>query len=225
MLPRGFPGKICMDLRYSEADEKFRGELRAWLADAVPAHGSAPPYSDWDARRAYDTGWQRKLFDAGYAGINWPAAFGGRDASLTEQLVYYEEIARAKAPYVGVNFVGLLHGGPTLIAEGTEAQKSAHIPRILKGEEVWCQGFSEPGAGSDLASLQCRAERDGDHYVVSGHKIWTSFAQCADFCELLVRTSSEGRKQAGITWLIMPMDLDGIDIRPLPTLMLSLIHI
>ncbi|NNL67897.1 MAG: acyl-CoA dehydrogenase, partial [Myxococcales bacterium] len=125
----------------------------------------------------------------------------------------------AKAPYVGVNFVGLLHGGPTLMSEGTEAQKARHIEKIIKGEEVWCQGFSEPGAGSDLASLQCRAERDGDHYVVSGHKIWTSFAQCADFCELLVRTSSEGKKQAGITWLIMPMDLAGIDIRPLPTLM------
>lgn len=208
-----------MDLRYSEADEKFRAELRSWLSEAVPAHGTPPPYSDWEARRAYDTGWQRKLFDAGYAGINWPAAYGGRDATLTEQLVYYEEIARAKAPYVGVNFVGLLHGGPTLIAEGSDAQKDAHIPRILKGEEVWCQGFSEPGAGSDLASLQTRADRDGDHYVVSGHKIWTSFAQCADFCELLVRTDPDASKHAGISWLIMPMDLDGIEIRPLPTLM------
>jgi len=208
-----------MDLRYSPADEKFRRELRAWLAEAVPVHGVAPPYSDWDARRAYDTGWQRKLFDAGYAGINWPATYGGRDASLTEQLVYYEEIARAKAPYIGVNFVGMLHGGPTLIAEGSDAQKSAHIPRILRGEEVWCQGFSEPGAGSDLAALQTRAERDGDHYVVSGHKIWTSFAQCADFCELLVRTNPAAPKHKGISWLIMPMDLAGIEIRPLPTLM------
>jgi alkylation response protein AidB-like acyl-CoA dehydrogenase len=208
-----------MDLRYSEADEKFRKELRAWLEDTVPGHGTPPPYSDWDARRAYDTGWQRKLFDAGYAGINWPKAYGGRDASLTEQLVYYEEIARAKAPYIGVNFVGMLHGGPTVIVEGTDAQKSAHIPRILKGEEVWCQGFSEPVAGSDLAALQCRADRDGDHYVVTGHKIWTSFAQCADFCELLVRTDPNVAKHGGISWLIMPMDLDGIDIRPLPTLM------
>lgn len=208
-----------MDLRYSQADEKFRRELRAWLAEAVPAHGTPPPYSDWDARRAWDTGWQRKLFDAGYAGINWPAAYGGRDASLTEQLVYYEEIARAKAPYVGVNFVGLLHGGPTIIAEGTEQQKADHIPRILRGEEVWCQGFSEPVAGSDLANLQTRAVREGDHYVVSGHKIWTSFAQCADFCELLVRTNPDAPKHKGISWLIMPMDLAGIEIRPLPTLM------
>lgn len=207
-----------MDLRYSESDERFRKELRAWLAEAVPAHGAPPPVHDWPARRAWDTGWQRKLFDAGFAGIHWPAAYGGRDASPTEQLVYFEEVARARAPYIGVNFVGMLHGGPTLIAEGTEAQKAAHIPRILRGEEVWCQGFSEPQAGSDLASLQTRAVREGDHYVVSGHKIWCSFAQAADFCELLVRTDPDAPKHRGITWLIMPMDLPGIEIRPLPTL-------
>jgi alkylation response protein AidB-like acyl-CoA dehydrogenase len=132
--------------------------------------------------------------------------------------VWYEEIARAEAPYVGVNFVGLLHGGPTVIAEGTPEQKGAHIPRILRGEEVWCQGFSEPSAGSDLASLRTSAVRDGDHYVVSGQKIWCSFAQVADYCELLVRTDPDAPKHKGITWLIMPMDLPGITIRPLPTL-------
>jgi alkylation response protein AidB-like acyl-CoA dehydrogenase len=207
-----------LDLRYTESEEKFRTELRAWLAEAVPAHGAPPPAADWAARRAYDTGWQRKLFDAGYAGINWPAAYGGRDASLSEQLVYYEEVARAAAPYVGVNFVGLLHGGPTLIAEGTDVQKEAHLPRILRGEEVWCQGFSEPEAGSDLASLRARAVRDGDVYRVSGHKIWTSFAQVADYCELLVRTNPDAPKHRGISWLILPMDAPGIEIRPLPTL-------
>ncbi|MDJ0864821.1 MAG: acyl-CoA dehydrogenase family protein [Myxococcota bacterium] len=207
-----------MDLRYSQTDEEFRAELRAWLDEAVPAHGSSPAIDDWPARRAYDTGWQRKLFDAGYAGINWPAEYGGRDASLTEQLVYYEEIARARAPYIGVNFVGMLHGGPTVIAEGTPAQKEQHIPRILRGEEVWCQGFSEPGAGSDLAALSTRAVRDGDDYVVTGHKIWTSFAQVADYCELLVRTDPDAPKHRGISWLIMPMDRPGIEIRPLPTL-------
>jgi alkylation response protein AidB-like acyl-CoA dehydrogenase len=207
-----------MDLRYSDAEEEFRQGLRAWLGDAVPTHGEPPAIDDWPARRAYDTSWQRKLFDAGYAGINWPAEYGGRDASLTEQLIYFEEIARAKAPYIGVNFVGMLHGGPTLIAEGTHKQKSAHVPRILTGDEVWCQGFSEPGAGSDLAALQCRAELDGDYYEVSGHKIWTSFAQVADYCELLVRTEPGAAKHRGISWLIMPMDLDGIEIRPLPTL-------
>ncbi len=207
-----------MDLRYSASDEKFRRELRGWLAAAVPAHGEAPE-RDWATRRAYDTGWQRKLFDAGYAGINWPKQYGGRDASLTEQLVSYEEIARARAPYVGVNFVGLLHGGPTLMAEGTPAQKQLHIGPIIRGEQVWCQGFSEPAAGSDLAALKTRAERDGDHYVVSGHKIWTSFAQVADYCELLVRTDPNAPKHRGITWLAMPMTLPGIEIRPLPTLM------
>ncbi len=207
-----------MDLRYSESDEKFRAELRAWLNDAVPAHGSPPPIHDWPARRAYDTGWQKKLFDAGYAGINWPKEYGGRDASLTEQLVYYEETARAQAPYVGVNFVGLLHGGPTVIAEGTPEQKARHVPHILDGSQVWCQGFSEPGAGSDLAALSTRAVRDGDDYVVNGHKIWCSFAQAADYCELLVRTDPDAPKHRGITWLIMPMDAAGIEIRPLPTL-------
>jgi alkylation response protein AidB-like acyl-CoA dehydrogenase len=208
-----------LDLRYSEADEKFRAELRAWLKQAVPAHGKAPSIHDWAGRREYDTGWQRKLFDAGYAGINWPKEYGGRDATLTEQLVYYEEIARAHAPYIGLNFVGMLHGGPTVITEGTEQQKATHIPRILRGEEVWCQGFSEPVAGSDLANLQTRAVRDGDVFRVSGHKIWTSFAQVADYCELLVRTNPDAPKHKGISWLIMPMDLPGIDIRPLPTLM------
>jgi hypothetical protein len=208
-----------VDLRYSEADESFRAELRAWLAREVPKHGPPPPAHDWPARRAYDTGWQRKLFDAGYAGVSWPKAYGGRDATLTEQLVWYEETARAGAPYVGVNFVGLLHGGPTLIAEGSPEQKARHIPRVLRGEEVWCQGFSEPSAGSDLAALRTSAVRDGDHYVVSGQKIWCSFAQVADYCELLVRTDPNAPKHRGITWLILPMDLPGISIRPLPTLM------
>jgi alkylation response protein AidB-like acyl-CoA dehydrogenase len=207
-----------VDLRYSESDETFRKGLRAWLSEAVPAHGGPPAINDWPARRAYDTGWQKKLFDAGYAGINWPKEYGGRDASLSEQLVYYEEIARLGAPYVGVNFVGMLHGGPTIIAEGTPAQKERHVPHILDGSQVWCQGFSEPGAGSDLAALSTRAVRDGDDYVVNGHKIWCSFAQAADYCELLVRTDPEARKHRGITWLIMPMDADGIEIRPLPTL-------
>jgi alkylation response protein AidB-like acyl-CoA dehydrogenase len=208
-----------MDLRYSEADENFRAEFRAWLSRAVPAHGDPPASGEWAARREYDTRWQRSLFEAGYAGVNWPAEYGGRGATLTEQLVYHEEMARARAPYIGVNFVGMLHGGPTLIVEGTPEQRARHLPRILKGEEVWCQGFSEPAAGSDLASLRARAERDGDYYMVTGQKTWTSFAQAAEYCELLVRTDPDAPKHKGISWLILPMDAPGIEIRPLPTLL------
>ncbi|MCA9511444.1 MAG: acyl-CoA dehydrogenase family protein [Myxococcales bacterium] len=209
-----------MDLRYSESDEKFRAELRAWLEREVAAYGPPPAdyFHDWAVRRRYDTGWQKKLKEGGYAGINWPKEFGGAELSLSEQLVYYEEIARAKAPYVGVNFVGLLHGGPTLIAEGSDAQKRKHIEPIIEGDHVWCQGFSEPIAGSDLANLQTRAVRKGDHYIVNGHKIWTSFAQVADYGELLVRTDPDAKKHAGISWLILPMDAPGIEIRPLKTI-------
>src|SRR3954447_11293638 len=197
-----------MDLRYTEHEEAFRGELREWLAGAVPALPEKPREDDWDARREYDTGWQRMLFEAGYAGINWPREFGGRGATPTEHLIYIEETERARAPYVGCNFVGQLHAGPTLIVEGSPEQKANHLPAILKGEQVWCQGFSEPNAGSDLASLRTRAERDGDEYVLNGQKIWTSFGHVAEYCEMLVRTNPdpEVRKQAGITWLIVPMD-------------------
>ena len=205
-----------VDLRYSEAEEQFRKELREWLAEVLPTLPPEPHQDDWPARRAYDTAWQKKLFDAGYAGINWPKEIGGRGATLTEQLIYLEETTRAGAPYVGTNFVGLMHAGPTLKAEASPEQKAAHLPKILSGQEVWCQGFSEPGAGSDLASLSCKAVRDGDEYVVNGSKIWTSFAQVADYCELLVRTDTP--KHKGITWLILDMNTPGLEIRPLETI-------
>lgn len=207
-----------MKLSYSERDEKFRSELRPWLKHAVAEHGAPPAEDDWPARRSYDTGWQAKLYEAGFAGINWPAEHGGRDATLTEQLVYHEEYARAKAPYIGVNFVGMLHGGPTLIAEGSDQQKQRYINNILSGREVWSQGFSEPNAGSDLASLRTKAVRDGDDYIVNGQKIWSTFAQVSDFNELLVRTDPDAPKHKGISWLILPMDSPGIDIRPLKTI-------
>ncbi len=207
-----------MDLRYSESDERFRAELRAWLAESLPALPPKPGPEEWAARRDWDTRWQRMLHDAGYAGIDWPREVGGRGATPTEHLIFLEETERAGAPYVGVNFVGLLHAGPTLIAEGTAEQKQRHLPRILRGEEVWCQGFSEPGAGSDLAALQTKGVRDGDHYVVTGQKIWTSFAHVADFGELLVRTDPAAPKHRGITWLILPMDAPGIDVRPMRTI-------
>lgn len=207
-----------MDLRYSEDEEAFRLGLRAWLAEAVASLPPKPDARDWAGRRRYDTAWQRMLFDAGYAGIDWPVEGGGRGASPVEQLVYVEELERAHAPYVGVNFVGLLHAGPTIVVEGTPEQRSRFLRPILRGDEVWCQGFSEPGSGSDLASLRTRAERDGEEYVVTGAKVWTSHAEVADFCELLVRTGPEDSRHRGITWLILPMDAPGIEIRPLRTI-------
>lgn len=207
-----------MDLRFTPDELAFRDQLRAWLHDVLPTVPPPPAdENDFVARRAYDAAWQRMLFDAGYAGINWPKEFGGRGATPTEHLIFLEETERLGAPYVGVNFVGLLHGGPTIIMEATDEQRAQHLPAILRGDEIWCQGFSEPNAGSDLASLSTRAIRDGDHYVVTGQKIWTSNAQVADYCELLVRTDVEAPKHRGITWLIMPMDLPGIEVRPIKT--------
>ncbi len=207
-----------MDLRYTDAEEAFRRELRAWLEATVPALPERPDPDDWPGRRRYDTHWQRLLFDAGYAGVDWPVEGGGRGASPVEELIFKEELERAHAPYVGVNFVGLLHAGPTVIAEGTPEQRRRYLPPILRGDEVWCQGFSEPNAGSDLASLRTRAVRDGDYYVVTGSKIWTSHAEVADNCELLVRTGSEDSRHRGITWLVLPLDTPGVDIRPLRTI-------
>jgi alkylation response protein AidB-like acyl-CoA dehydrogenase len=207
-----------MDLAYSDEDERFRTELRSWLEAEVPAHGASPPPGDWPARRAYDTAWQRKLHDAGYAGLHWPKEFGGQGLPVTQQLVYLEEYARADAPYISVNFVGMMHAGPTLIAEGTAEQRAHHLPRILRGEDVWCQGFSEPQAGSDLASLRTRAQRIGDEYVVNGQKIWSTRAHVADYCELLVRTDPDASKHKGITWLILDMRAPGVEVRPMRTI-------
>ncbi|MCC3770984.1 acyl-CoA dehydrogenase family protein, partial [Streptomyces sp. UNOC14_S4] len=173
---------------------------------------------DWPARRAYDCAWQRALYDAGYAGLHWPADAGGQGATPARHLAFLEEAELAGAPYVGANFVGLLHAGPTIAAEGTAAQRARWLPPILRGEEIWCQGFSEPEAGSDLASLRTRAVRDGDAYVVTGSKIWTSHAQVADWCELLVRTEPAAPRHRGITWLALPMDTPGVTVRPLRTL-------
>ncbi len=206
-----------MHLRDSDEDARFRAEVRAWLADAVPRMPSPPDPTDWPGRRSYDTTWQRMLSDAGYAGINWPAEFGGRGATPTEHLIFLEEAAAAGAPDVGVGFVGQMHAGPTIIVEGRDDQRAKHLPGILDGSHVWCQGFSEPGAGSDLASLRTRAVRDGDDYVISGQKIWTSHAEVADWCEMLVRTDADAPKHKGISWLIVPMDTPGIEVRPLLT--------
>ncbi|GAA4315637.1 acyl-CoA dehydrogenase family protein [Streptomyces venetus] len=200
-----------MDLSYTPEEEEFRARLREWLARTLPALPPKPSPADWPGRRAYDLGWQRRLYDAGYGDVHW-------DASPTTRLIFLEETEKAGAPYVGANFVGLLHAGPTIAAEGTDAQRARWLPPILRGEEVWCQGFSEPDAGSDLAALRTRARREGDDYVVTGAKIWTSHAEVADWCELLVRTDPAAPRHRGITWLAMPMDAPGITVRPLRTL-------
>lgn len=207
-----------MDLSYTEEEEAFRARLREWLAAALPGLPGKPDPGDWPGRRAYDTHWQRLLYDAGYAGLHWPADAGGRGATPTQHLIFLEETERAGAPYVGANFVGLLHAGPTIAAEGTAEQRARWLPPVLRGDEIWCQGFSEPEAGSDLASLRTRAVRDGDDYVVSGSKIWTSHAEVADWCELLVRTDPAAPKHRGISWLAMRMDAPGVTVRPLRTL-------
>ncbi|MFE6160834.1 acyl-CoA dehydrogenase family protein [Streptomyces sp. NPDC056486] len=210
-----------MDLTYTDEEESFRAGLREWLAKTLPQLPARPDPLDWPGRRAYDMGWQRRLYDAGYAGLHWPVDAGGRGATPTQHLIFLEETEKAGAPYVGANFVGLLHAGPTIASEGTPEQRARWLPPVLRGDEVWCQGFSEPDAGSDLASLRTRAWRDGDDYVVSGSKIWTSHAEVADWCELLVRTtpvSEDVPKHRGISWLAMPMDAPGITVRPLRTL-------
>jgi alkylation response protein AidB-like acyl-CoA dehydrogenase len=206
-----------VELRFTAEEEAFRSAARRWLEQSVPRE-KRPEIGDLRARRVYDMAWQRKMFDAGWAGINWPKEYGGRGATLMEQLIWYEEYARVSAPDVNTGFVGLKHAGPTLIACGTEEQKKFHLPKILAGEVVWCQGFSEPNAGSDLANLQTRAVIDGDDLVVTGQKIWTSFGQIAEVQELLVRTDPNAPKHKGITWVICPMGLPGMDVRPIKTL-------
>lgn len=206
-----------MELRFTPEEETFRAEARRWLEAEVPTT-VRPEIADLEGRREFDMAWQRKMFDAGWAGINWPTEYGGRGATLMEQIIWYEEYARVDAPDVTTGFVGLKHAGPTLIARGSEEQKAFHLPRILAGDVVWCQGFSEPNAGSDLASLQAKGVIEGDEIVVTGQKIWTSFAQIAEYQELLVRTDPEAPKHQGITWVICPMGGPGMEIRPIKTL-------
>lgn len=202
-----------MQIAFSKEDETFRAKVRDWLHDNVPKE---PRPAGGKAQRDYDVAWRRRQNDGGWGHISWPKAYGGCGLSTTQQLIWYEEYARAGGPTtLDMFFVALNHAGPTLIARGGEEQKAFHLPKILNGDAIWCQGFSEPSAGSDLAGLRTRAVIDGDHLVVTGQKIWTSQAHHAQFQELLVRTNPSAPKHKGITWVIAEMGVPGMDIRPI----------
>lgn len=195
---------------------KFREEARAWLEANIPPH-SAP--LDGPESRAFVLDWQRRMYEGGWVGLTWPSEYGGRSLSVAQQIVWFEEYARSGAPSThNASFVGMNHAGPTIIACGSEEQKAFHLPKILSGEVIWCQGFSEPGSGSDLASLRTKGRIEGDEIVIDGQKIWSSYADIGDYQELLIRTDPDSVRHKGLTWLICPMDLPGITVRPIKTM-------
>jgi alkylation response protein AidB-like acyl-CoA dehydrogenase len=199
-----------MDLTLSPSELAFRDELRSWLAENHP--GEDPPGDDeaFEHRRA----WQRKLYDAGYAGFAWPKEYGGRGATLVEQALFGEEMARARAP-APVNVLGLVMGGPVVMNHGTDEQKERWLQPILTGNEIWCQGFSEPESGSDLASLKTRAVKSNGEWVATGQKVWTTYAHRAKWCMLVARTNPDVPKHQGLTYFIMDMEQDAVQVRPL----------
>jgi alkylation response protein AidB-like acyl-CoA dehydrogenase len=203
-----------VDFRDSPEEAAFRAELRSWLAGELPPDWSdrQPHVGRWDFAAARQ--WTRKLFDAGYAGLTWPKEFGGKGLPPTYHAIYLEEMARVDAPdHVGV--IGLGMAGPTIIAHGTPEQKATHLRGILSGETIFCQGFSEPGSGSDLASVRTRSVREGDEFVVTGQKVWSSYAHVADWCILLTRSDAGSEKHRGLTYLLVDMHSDGVEVRPL----------
>jgi alkylation response protein AidB-like acyl-CoA dehydrogenase len=207
-----------MDFRPTPEEQRFRDDVRRWLESNLPPGWGTPEYREpvTAAEKVEATkSWQRKLRDGGWAGITWPKDFGGRGATIVEQLIFNEECARVNAPNSINLSVALGLVGPTLIACGTQKQKEHFLPRILGGDDVWCQGFSEPNAGSDLAALKTRGEVRGDEIVVTGQKIWTSFAQYADWCILVIRTNPNVPKHKGLTFVLVDMKSPGIVIRPL----------
>jgi alkylation response protein AidB-like acyl-CoA dehydrogenase len=205
-----------MDFNYSPQEEKFRQEVRSWLDANLPEDlregrdEDLSPKERWERHRV----WHKTLYEGGWVGIWWPKEYGGRGASVIEQAIFNEELARSGAP-AGVNMNGVTLLGPTLMHWGTEEQKKRFLPKILPAEEIWCQGYSEPGSGSDLASLQTRAVEDGDYFVVNGQKVWTSQAQYSDWCFLLVRTDPNAPKHQGISYILVDMHSPGVTVRPL----------
>ena len=200
-----------MDLRDTPDEAAFRGQVRDFIAQNLPETSKAR-----GARRfeESDRSWSRKLGEAGYAGLTWPKEYGGASAPYSHQAIFLEELARAEAPsHLGVIGIGM--AGPTIMAWGSDEQKSRYLAPLLAGDEVWCQGFSEPGSGSDLAGARTAAVLDGDEWVVNGQKVWSSWAHIADWCILVVRSDPEAEKHRGLSYLLVDMHSPGVEVRPL----------
>jgi alkylation response protein AidB-like acyl-CoA dehydrogenase len=199
-----------MDLTFSDSEAAFRDELRAWFESNDPG----PEPSGDDANYAWRRDWQRRLAADRYAAVHWPVEYGGRGATMTESAIFFEELGRARRPLMA-NVLGILLAGPTIMTYGTDEQKERYLSPILTGDEIWCQGFSEPDAGSDLAALKTRAVKDGDEWVVTGQKVWTSGAQHSKWCMLVARTDFDAPKHKGLTYFLMDMEQPGVQVRPL----------
>jgi alkylation response protein AidB-like acyl-CoA dehydrogenase len=199
-----------VDLTLSPSEQQFRDDVRAWIEENHPGEEPSGDEEAFEFRRA----WQGKLHDAGYAGLSWPKEYGGRGATLIEQAIFGEETVRAKAPSPA-NVLGLVMGGPVVIAHGTDEQKQRYLEPILSAEEIWCQGFSEPDSGSDLASLKTRAVKQNGEWIVTGQKVWTTFAHEAKWCMLVARTDQDAPKHQGLTYFLLDMEQDAVQVRPL----------
>lgn len=206
-----------MDFSFSQEEEAFRQELRSWLELNLPdgwLEGEREMPKEDRGRADFLRAWQKKLYEGGWAGIHWPKKYGGRGATLMEEVIYQQELARVKAPAV-INFMGINMVGPTLIQMGSAAQKNRYIDKILSGDEIWCQGFSEPNAGSDLAAIQTRAIKKNGRWLINGQKVWTTYAHMADRCFILARTDNTGKKHQGLTAFLIDMDQPGVEVRPI----------
>jgi alkylation response protein AidB-like acyl-CoA dehydrogenase len=199
-----------LDLTLSPSEQAFRDELRAWLEANNPGR---PPRGD-DDWFEFARAWQRKLHEGGWTGLSWPKEYGGRGATLIEQAIFNEELARLGAPQPA-NVLGLVMGGPVVITHGSDEQKERYLEPILTGDEIWCQGFSEPESGSDLASLKTKAVKSNGEWLVTGQKVWTTYAHKAKWCMLVARTDFDAPKHKGLTYFLMDMEQEGVTVRPL----------